>query len=167
MSDRLLSCPGCGCVLSNCPECGHGLVKGRSRPDHNRLFAIIDRAFHQWPEAEEFQPRDAQQLRAYLTVRAGHINVVPVPVPEGYAESQAIRDLYRLAVEGTAKACAGEAGYNTTRVSASGIEVISPRSISYDTVSQKEFGPIRDAILHIIEAALGVPADQLLRERAA
>ncbi len=157
-------------MIHNCPECGcifECAAKARSRPDHNRFFAIIDAAFPHWPENAEFQPRDSKQLRAYLTVKAGHINVTPVPVPEGYSESEAIRSLYRVAVESTAKACAGEAGYNDTRVSAAGIEIIAPRSIDYATVSQKEFGPIRDAILGIIEDTLGVPADQLLREKAA
>ena len=45
--------------------------------------------------------------------------------------------------------------------------MLTPKSINWSTVSQREFGPIRDTVEHIIEGALGVPVDQLLREKAA
>ncbi len=154
-------------TIHSCPECGCILTKARSGPDHRRFFGMITKAFEQWPEHHEFQPRDSEVLRAYLLVKSGHFNVKAVPTPLGYAENPAIRDLFRLAVEGTAAAMAAEAGYHDIRVGAAGIEILTPRSIDYRTVSQKEFGPVRDNVQHLIEAALGVPAEQLLRERAA
>ena len=139
----------------------------RSRADHNRLFAIIDAAYLQWPEGE-FQARDKAQFRAYITVRAGHINVRSVRVPEDYAENATSRENYRMVVESTAKACSDEAGYYDTRCTATGIEIITARSIKESVVvGQKAFNDVRDAILQVIENELKVPSEQLLREKAA
>jgi hypothetical protein len=153
-------------TLHACPECGCLLTKARSGPDHRRLFALIHAAFHHWPEGG-FQPRDAEHLRAYLLVKSGHFNAIGIPTPEGYAENEALRDLYRVAVESTAKAIDEVTGFHDYRVSASGIELLTPRSINWQTVGQKEFGRIRDAVEGLIETSLGVPVDQLLREKAA
>ena len=158
MKHRMDSCPHCGCLLA----------KARSRPDHNRLFALIDKAFMHWPEGRDFQPQNAEHLRAYLLVRAGHFNAGSIEVPEGYADSPAIRNLYRVAVDSTARALAGPTGYYDLRVTASGIEVLTARSINEQTVvGQKAFGPIREAVEALIEEALGVKAHRLLRENAA
>lgn len=154
-------------MSNHCPHCGCELARPRSGPDHRRFFGAVAKAFDQWPENAEFQPRDAEHLRAYLLVRAGHFNVGKIETPEGYADNPSIRTLFRMAVEGTAKALAGETGHYDVRVSASGVEVLTPRSIDYRTVSQREFGPIRDAVEAIIEAEIGVRVDQLLKERAA
>lgn len=41
-----------------CKSCGQPL-KGRSHPDHRRLFALIQAAYDQWPETAPFQPVNA------------------------------------------------------------------------------------------------------------
>lgn len=155
MSDH---CPHCGCELA---------ATGRSVPAHRRLFGAIGKAFHHWPEAIEFVPRDPEHLRAYILVKIGHIDIAGIPAPEGCSKNPALMALFRLAVEGTAQALAGKAGYYEIRVSAAGVEIITPRSIDFRTVTRKQFGPIQDAVDAFIELTIGVKIDRLLRERAA
>jgi hypothetical protein len=153
-------------VLHSCPHCGCVLTKGRSGADHRRLFAVISAAFDQWPETHEFRPSDPEHLRAYLLVSVGHTHVTSVPVQE-IAGDPKLMALVRPAVEATVAAIAARGSYAFVRVYADGIEVLSPRSISWSSLDQKAFGPIRDAVESLIEASLGVTAEQLLREKAA
>lgn len=153
-------------MTAHCQECGALLAHPRSVPDHRRFFGLITKAFHHWPEGE-FIPANAEQLRAYLLVKAGHTDTAFIPAPEGCAENPAVMSLFRYSVEGTARAMAGKAGYFELRVSVGGVEIITPRSIDFRTVSRREFGPIRDSVEGLVERALGVPCEQLLREEAA
>jgi hypothetical protein len=147
------------------------LTKGRSAADHRRLFGMIGKAFDQWPEAHEFQPASVDQLRAWLTCRAGHYDSTPIFVEDIELFPKEKRDvafkLVALAVEAAVKAALAEGSYAFTRVHGDAIAVFRPRSISWSTLDQKAFGPIREAIETEIESALGVRADQLLREEAA
>jgi hypothetical protein len=153
--------------VNHCKECGAVMDGGgRSLPDHRRLFSAIAHAFHHWPEGE-FIPRDPEHLRSYLLLKVGHTNVAFIPAPEGCSENPAVMSLFKYTVEGTANALSGKAGYYELRVSAGGVEIVTPRSLDFRTVSRKEFGPIRDAVEALIELTVGVPVDQLLRENAA
>ena len=74
----------------------------------------------------------------------------------------AMKTLFRHAVELTFHAGYCNRGYAAMRVLAGGVEIFAPRSHNFQTLGQKEFGPLRDAITDIIEDALGVDAQQLL-----
>ena len=154
-------------MITHCPDCGAVFGKGRSLQDHRRLFGLLRAAFDQWPEAHVFRPRDPEHLRAYLLVQAQHTDVASIPFPEDCGENAAVKTLFRLAVEATGAALERKAGFVDYRVSSSGVEVVTPRSIDFRTIGQKEFGPIREAVESLIEEAIGVPAVQLLRARAA
>ena len=152
--------------FDSCPECGAVLTKGRSLPDHRRFFGLVTKAFEQWPEHSDFRPRDVEHLRAYLLVKAGHTDIAHIPAPPE-CENPAIMVLFKLAVEATGQALERKAGYVDYRVSSGGVEVITPRSIDFRTVGQKQFSPIREAVEALIEDVIGVKAEQLLRARAA
>lgn len=145
-----------------CPSCGVILCKTRSLPDHRRFFALIKAAFEQWPESHSFQPDSAEHLRAYLTCKAGHRNVTELHLP-----AEATKDMQRLFQFGTECAIKAAGGVGFVVPYRDSLVVISPKSIGWDTISQKEFGPFRDAVSDIIEAETGIKADDLLRERAA
>ena len=151
--------------LHSCPECGAVLAKIRSIGDHRRFFGVIKAAFLNWPHAHEFQPTDPEHLRAWLLCRAGYHTVQTIPVEHAGADVQpAILRLVALAVEGSVKAAQAEGHHAFTRVHGAGIAIFKPRSLKFETLSQKEFGPIREAVEEIIESVIGVPAGDLLRE---
>lgn len=145
----------------SCPHCGGLLTKPRSEPDHRRFFAIIHAAFNQWPETHEFQPDNAEHLRAWLLCKAGYRESTFIPV-EG--DDPAVSRLAVLGVEGALKAARS---YAFVRPVGDGLAIFTARSIAWDTLSQKDFGPIREAVEEIISAEIGVDADALLREKAA
>lgn len=131
------------------------------------MFGLIAKAADQWPESHPFQPADAEHLRAWLLVEARYHDTEFLAYPEECAASPAIKSLFKLAVEASYSAFTRKRGHAFIRISAGGVEILTPRSIDFATISQKEFGPIREAVEVIIESALGVPASQILREQAA
>lgn len=155
----------------SCPECGSLLTRGRSLQDHRRLFGMIGKAFENWPEAHAFQPASVDQLRAWLTCRAGHYESTPIFVEDIQLFPEEKRDvafkLVSLAVEAAVKAALAEGSYAFTRIHGDAIAVFRPKSIAWSQVDQKAFGPIREAIENEIEAALGCRVDQLLKAEAA
>lgn len=148
-------------MTKDCPHCGAVLTKVRSLPDHRRFFGLIRAAFHHWPENHDFHPDNEEHLRAWLLCKAGYRETVAIPV-EG--DNSIVARLACLAAESAIKAARG---YAFVRPHSSGLAVISPRSLAFDTLSQKEFSPIRQAVEDVITAETGLDCDQLLQERAA
>ena len=154
--------------MSHCPNCGTVIEHARSGPDHRRFFALISAAFTNWPEHHEHQPANEEVLRAYLLIRAGHIDVVEVEIPTSSEESEAERARVRAIVEGACRAVICRLAYYEMRVGDRALQIISAKSIDYATVrKQREFNGVREAVELIIEDALGRPAEQILKARAA
>jgi len=147
------------------------LTKPRSSQDHRRLFALIQKAFEHWPETNEFRPSSAEHLRAYLQCKAGHYECTPVFVDDIHLFPEEKRGiafkLVSLAVEAAVAAALAEGSYAFTRVHGDAIAVFRPKSISWASLDQRAFAPIREAIEHEIEQVIGVKADALMREEAA
>jgi hypothetical protein len=144
----------------SCPHCGGSLESGRSSPDHRRFFALIQAAFHQWPHDAEFTPDNSEHLRAWLICKAGYREATFIDLPEGGTEG--MQRLFMLSIENAVKAADG-LGFVVPYKN--GVAVIKPKSIAWSKLGQREFGQLRDAVTDIIEAEVGVSADQLLRER--
>lgn len=121
----------------SCPHCGGLLTKPRSEPDHRRFFALINAAFHQWPETHEFQPDSSEHLRAWLLCKAGYRSCVTIPIE---SDDSAAR---RVALLAASRAVQAAGSHSFVRAHGAAIAVFSPRSISWDTLSQKDFAPIR------------------------
>lgn len=144
----------------SCPHCGGSLESGRSSPDHRRFFALIQAAFHQWKENHEFQPDNSEHLRAWLIAKAGYREGTFVELPDGATDGT--RKMFMASLESAIRAAGGLGFVKPYR---DGVAVVKPKSIAWHKIGQREFGQIRDAVTDIIEAEIGVSADQLLRER--
>jgi hypothetical protein len=142
-----------------CEACGQPLKRHRSGADHRRLFALMSAAYMHWPERHKFQPSSAEHLRAWLTIHAGHYDVVTVPVPEDAPEI-----VVRLAALGAEAAIKAASTFAWPVAKGHQIDVYSPRSIAWDKLSQKDFAPIRQRIEDVIAAEIGIDAETLLRE---
>ena len=145
-----------------CPHCGCVIVKGRSSPDHRRFFAMIRAAYDHWPAKHEFQPDSAEHLRAWLTCKAGYRESTIIDLPDGATDG--MQRLFVLAIEASVKAADG---LGFVRPYNGSVVVFKPRSIAWDTLGQREFAAVRDAISDVIEAETGITVDALLREKAA
>lgn len=139
--------------MTKCPHCGS---QPRSSDDHRRFFGLVKAAFEQWPEGNEFQPDNAEHLRAFLLCKVGHRNTTVIETEEPASAVLVVEAAFRAA-----------SSYAFVRPYGAGLAVYAPKSISWDEMDQKKFWPIRDAVSAVIEQVIGVSADQLLKEKAA
>lgn len=160
-------------MSEHCPHCGGVLEthkKVRSLPDHRRFFALIRAAFEQWPLNHEFQPLSAEHLRAWLLckVRYHQIEMIDVgtDIFDGLdADTKALVDfVVRSAVHRSIEAATRESGFAFDKPYGSGIAIFRPKSIDFESMDQKDFGELRQAVEEVIESIIGVDAEKLLRE---
>ncbi len=151
--------------LTHCTECGAIFGKARSLPDHKRFFKVIDEAARNWPHDHPFQPtgltdrEKAEHLRAYLLVECGYVEATSI--------CEANPELVPLQLAIASSASSRKGDYAFVRIVGGWITVLRPKSINFRTLSQRDFGPLREAVEGVIEVALGVSAQELLRAEAA
>lgn len=148
--------------MKECPHCGVVLTKGRSLPDHRRFFALVAKAFENWPEHHDFQPENSEHLRSWLTCKAGYRESTPIHMPD--MATDRMRDLFRLSIEAAIAAAGGVAFVVPYR---DVVAVVRPKSIAWDKIDQREFSKLRDAVSDVIEAETGIKVEDLMREKAA
>lgn len=136
--------------MSACPTCGGPSKKRRSPEHHKRFFAVIAAAYQHWPESHDFQPANAEHLRAWLLCKAKWCNV-----QTGTVDSF---------ISGSHKT---EAGFSFRFRAGTLVHEYRPKSINWEKMDQRTFSPIAQAVDEIIEAEIGVPTDRLLRETEA
>lgn len=145
--------------MTHCRHCGglDPLASGRSSPDHKRFFALIAAAYENWPEAHEFQPDSREQLRAWLTCKAGYRDATPILM------SSEMTDECRQAIEIALNA---KKGVSFVVPFKGGVAVVTPKSVAFDKLPQKDFGKLRDDVSDIIESVIGCKVEDLMREVA-
>lgn len=118
---------------------------------------MIAEAFKQWPENAEFQPEDAEHLRAYLLVKAKHFDKLDVRCRNADAIS------LKTQLDAVIRAfCDGKPPL--IHAYSWGLRIFKPRSISYRTADRKVFNAVSEKVFEIIENVLGVRIEDLKRE---
>ena len=147
-------CPHCGCELT--PPAGG---KPRSPEQLRRYFAMIKAAYHHWPEKHDRQFASAEELRAWLQLKAGAREIgAQIPL------SGLQRERAMLLVEAAIRGCGSMAFpvlHGDTLV------VFRPKSVSFAKMPHTEFCALSDAVASVINTETGLDPDQLLREKAA
>lgn len=161
--------------IDHCPECGAVFLKPRSLLDHRRFFSVIAKAYLQWPEAHPFFPESTEHLRAWCLIEAGYVSeeiteyegsTIVAQFP-GLPREQAIQ-VFEMGIRfGVKSTNSDQSGFAFVKRRNGTITVIRPQSIAFDRLSQKEFGPLRNAVEEVIEIALGTTIDQLLKTHIA
>ena len=140
----------------HCPTCSSPL-RQRSDASHRLFFAVIAEAFKQWPETAEFQPEDAEHLRAYLLVKAKHYDSLDVRCKN----SDAIG--LRMQLDAVIRQfCDGKPPL--MHAYPWGVRTFKPRSLAYAKCDRKTFNAVSERVYELIEAAIGVKVDDLRRE---
>lgn len=163
--------------VKRCHECGAVQGKGRSVPDHRRLFALIRKAYFMWPHDHKPNPTSEEHLRAWLLCAAKWHVVETIDIDfSGFAEyhhispelAPIIEGLVSHAAASAVRAAAQKGMFAFTKIHADGIDVYKPRSMDFNSIpTQKEFNDLRDKITEIIEIAIGQSAEMILTARAA
>ena len=131
------------------------VTKQRSAPHHRMFFALINTAFHNWPETYEFQPDNAEHLRAWLEIKAEHREVLHFEVEEG-ADPKITQDIVQQSLNMME-------GYAWVVLRERKIWVTTPKTIQWSKMGQKEFNEVSAGIFEIIEEIIGVPIEELQR----
>ncbi|WP_072389754.1 hypothetical protein [Hyphomicrobium sp. CS1GBMeth3] len=140
----------------------------RSSPAHRMFFAVIAAAAVHWPHGADPEPDgDAELLRAWLLVRAGHCDRIDFPFPDDERSRQmviaSVSDLvnrlraagqYPFIRTGEVKGCPV-------------VRVFISKSMDYDHLDEAGFIPIRQHIYDDIKAIVGAEPEDLARETEA
>ena len=148
----MTGCPHCGCELSPAS-------KLRSPEQLRRYFALVRAAFHHWPEQHDRQFANAEELRAFLQMKAGH-RVVGAQIPLAGMSKERAMLLAEAAIRGAGS-------YAMPVIHGDVLVVFRPKSISFAKMRHEDFCKLSDAVEAVIRAETGLDPDQLLRERAA
>lgn len=144
-------------MTHRCKHCGNP-TKHRSDPHHRLLFAVIARAFDNWPEGpgEKFKPSDPEHLSAYLLIKAGHYNKIDLRCENPNA----------ISLEDQIRAVLGAVADKPTLVHTYpwGIRIFTPKSISYAELGRAEFNIICERVFEVLSAKLRVDIKDLKRE---
>lgn len=144
-----------------CPICGHTTDapgrKTRSIEQHRRYFALIAATWHHWPESHERQFTTAEELRAWLQMKAGYREVAAsIPI------AGMNRDKALLLVEAAIR---GAGSYAVPVLHGASLVVFRPKSIAFGKLPHLAFCALNDAVAEVIQAEAGLSAETLLHER--
>lgn len=142
----------------NCKLCG-APTRQRSDIDHRMFWAIVHRAFENWPEQHAFCATDANELYGWLLVEAEH------------SVSGEIQDRDINAIRKSARTFLDLAGesehpiyYMRLTPTKKGVKVTIPKSLSYKTAGKRQFQDVRSRVYEIIESVLQTDVQTLKRE---
>lgn len=131
-------------------------MRQRSHPHHRLLFAVIQRAFENWPHSEKFQPVDAEDLRAYLLVKAGHFKKLDLRCDNPDAIS--LEDQLRTIIQEVADKPPIIHTFDW------GCRLYWPGSIKYAAIGRQKFNEVCNSVFEIISTKLGVSVESLKKE---
>lgn len=145
----------------------------RSAPAHRMFFAVIAAAAQHWPHGVEPEPEgDAELLRAWLLIRAGHCDKIDFHWPDDEVQQQ----MTTASIANLIGRLRNGGQYPFIRQGEATIEIdgkpqrcpvvriFISRSMDYETLDEAAFGRIRKHSYDDIEAIVGVRVDDLARE---
>lgn len=153
MKSHRVQCPSCSSTFDLAKA-----TKPRSVEQNRRFWAVMHAAFHHWPELHEHQFSTMNDLRHWLTMKAGwREEVARIPIA-GMKIEQA-----KMIAEAAIRA----AGGNAWPVAHKGSLVIfKPKSIAFMKMPHLEFCALNDAVDAVIKSEMQITADELLEQMA-
>ncbi len=142
----------------HCADCGSTRLAGRHRSDsdHGMFWAVVERAYENWPESAGFQPSSKDHLYGWLLIEARHLESAEVESDDTDTVLAAGKAFFKLA--GRKIHCVRM--YRMEH----GVRIVIPKSLSYRAADKRTFEDVRSKVYEIIEATLGVPIETLKKE---
>lgn len=134
------------------------MSKPRSICQHRRFFAILPVLLSHWPESHPFQPDNAEHLRAWLLVRAGHHTVKTFHLDGDGDEFARLVPVIVATMLGKHAWC---------RAHGQELHVCVPQSIAFDKLDHISFCQIKNDVEEVIRIETGLDPDRLLKETEA
>lgn len=134
------------------------MSKPRSLEQHRRFFGVLSAVYTHWPEAHRFQPDNAEHLRAWLLVRAGHHTVKTFYLNDDATELARVLPIVTATMLGKHSWC---------RSVGNELHVCVPESIAFEKMEHQAFCKLSDAVDEVIKIETGLDPDRLLKETEA
>lgn len=141
---RLVFCPHCGCE--------HEVLGERSPPHHKMFFAFIGYCFQAWPESLEFKPDNVRHLRQWAMLSTGHTEIPFTWIFKNKREMNVVMPFVMAKVAHDRRIGV----YSIARAANGGIEVVSPASLNWESMSQKKFKEVSADIIQFIYEYTGI-----------
>jgi len=135
------------------------LTQPRSLPHHNFFFAFLEEVYLGWPfETHPFQPDDSEHLRAWLTVKAGYMQMMEFEVPDGPTVSAAIKVAKGVVFQFS--------GGRPIWFKVVGHKIFAawPKSIKFTKMDEKEFIEFTTKVFDLIWSEVGIDVEEHYRE---
>ena len=148
---HLVTCPQCDLRFDASRDSTH-----RSAPQHRRFWGVVRAAYHHWPESHDEQFSSQNELRVWLTMKAGWRDLASKTSISGMKP-----DALVAVVQGALKS----AGANARVAAHKGqLCIWTPKSIRFDRMKHMEFVALNQAVEDVIKAELGITGDELLEQ---
>lgn len=145
-----------------CPCCQFhltGKTAPRSGEQLRRFFALMRVTFDNWPDSHERQFTDIDEMRAWLTIKAGY-REVGARVPLAGLNKDRALFLVEASIRGS--------GSNAIPIYYDGeIIVFKPKSIAFQKMDHRDFCKLNDAVATVIEQETGLSVETLLKNAEA
>jgi hypothetical protein len=144
-----------------CPNCEatfdlNKIGKPRSPEQHKRFWALMNAAYMHWPEGHNEQFSCMNDLRVWLTMKAGwRTEVARLPVIGMKI------DLARALAEAAIRAAGTHA---RPVIYKDKIVIFAPKSIRFDRMNHLNFCSLNDAVADVIKSEMHITADELLSQ---
>lgn len=127
---------------------------GRSYPHLKRFFALLGKVYENWPESHEHQFASAEEMRAFLLIKAKH-RVMAASIPlQGVNKDRAM-----MLVEAAFRA-AGSYAFATPH--GGNIVIFKPKSIAFAKLSHLEAVGIFQEVEDVIRDETGIDCKALM-----
>jgi len=134
-----------------CPHCGSAVRLPRSAAHHRLFFAYIGECYLNWPERHPFQPDNAEHLRAWLLVQAGHRDVTAYDW-DSPAAAERLADL----LDAELRKDRQKGVYAWVEVVDTQVRVVRPRTIRWAELPQAAFNAVSADVFEIGQAITGI-----------
>ena len=144
-------------MTDDCPFCRRPMepdAKIRSKPQHDRYFAMIDLAYQHWPETHETQFVNSEECRKHLQMKAGWYDVALRFPLAGMTEDAA--KAFAKAIIDVSKE------YSIPVIEGNTIIVYTPKSIAFRKMDHRTACALFDKVSHVLQTEIGVSGDDLL-----
>jgi hypothetical protein len=138
------------------------ITKPRRVKHHRWFFATVHGYFENWPTTCEFQPDNADHLRAWATVRAGHRDILGERLDHNEGDALTMMEFVSKCL-----ARQRDRGYGFVTIHNHSLVFATPKSIAFDALDQAAFAPIAHEILNVLEQASGISVSSMMAEQAA
>lgn len=156
MKSHRVQCPCCLATFDLAKA-----TKPRSVEQMRRFWSVMKAAWAHWPEASENQFATMNDLRHWLTMKAGpewREEVARIPIA-GMKIEQA-----KMIAEAAIKAAGGNAWPIAHKGS---LVIFKPKSIAFLRMSHHEFCALNNAVEDVIKDVMHITADELLKQHEA